>query len=145
MKSVITLVVIIFTLFLTSFFLPKKTTLTIRNHTFAVELAKSIQQKTKGLGYRSLLNENTGMLFLFDAPQILNFWMKDMKFAIDIIFIQGNKIVTIYNSVPFPSPDTPLSHLPNYSSNEPADKVLEINAGISEKYGFEEGDEVVIR
>ena len=60
-------------------------------------------------------------------------------------FINDNKIVTLYKNVPSPLPNTPLNQLPRYKPKEPAAYVLEIHSGLSEKYGFQEGDSVELR
>ena len=80
------------------------------------------------------------MLFPFEKPGYYSFWMKNMKFPIDIIFIKSGKIVTIHKDVMPPKNLTDA--LPIYNPKEPADTVLEINAGLSEDYKFKEGDEV---
>jgi uncharacterized membrane protein (UPF0127 family) len=116
----------------------KAPTATINNHTFKLELAKTQQDKVIGLSKKEMLDKNTGMLFLFEKPSILSFWMKDMKFPIDIIFIKNNRIVTIHKNV-LP-PKNPNDKLPIYNSKELADTVLEINAGLSKKYNFKEND-----
>jgi uncharacterized membrane protein (UPF0127 family) len=116
----------------------KSPTATINNHTFKLELAKTQQDKVIGLSKKEMLDKNTGMLFLFERPSILSFWMKDMKFPIDIIFIKNNRIVTIHKNV-LP-PKNPNDKLPIYNSKELADTVLEINAGLSKKYNFKEND-----
>lgn len=123
----------------------QKPTITIRNHTFVVELTDTQSEQERGLSYRSSLDEGSGMLFVFEKPQILTFWMKGMEFPLDIIFIRDNKIITIYKNVPKPAPNTQLGNLPRYSPKEPANYVLEINAGLSEKYDFQEGDSVEIK
>jgi uncharacterized membrane protein (UPF0127 family) len=121
----------------------KTPTATINNHTFKLELAKTQQEKAIGLSKKDMLEENTGMLFLFDKPGNLSFWMKNMKFPIDIIFIKNYHIVTIHRNVM--APKNPNDKLPTYSPKEPADTVLEVNAGLSEKYKFKEDDLVELK
>ncbi|OGH20692.1 MAG: hypothetical protein A3D74_05315 [Candidatus Levybacteria bacterium RIFCSPHIGHO2_02_FULL_37_13] len=110
----------------------------INNHTFKLDLAKTQQEKAIGLSKKDMLEKNAGMLFMFEKPSNLSFWMKDMKFPIDIIFIKNNRIVTIHKNVMPPGNSNDM--LPTYSSKQPADTVLEINAGLSEKYNFKEND-----
>jgi uncharacterized membrane protein (UPF0127 family) len=69
--------------------------------------------------------------------------MKNMKFPIDIIFIRDNKIVTIHQNVP--APKSPADNLPLYQPSEPADAVLEITAGLSQKNGFTKGDTITFK
>src|SRR5579872_5412747 len=110
---------------------------TIDNHTFNVELAKNPDEQQKGLGDRNNLDINKGMLFIFDKSDYYSFWMKDMRFPLDMIFIRGNKIVYIFQNVPI----KPFNNVEQ--TTQPADKVLEINAGLSKKYGFKIGDIVI--
>ena len=93
-------------------------------------------ERKKGLSKRDLLPLTEGMLFVFEKSGLWGFWMKDMKFAIDIIWIDGNKVTTIAPDV---SPSTyPSSFYPDM----PSDKVLEVNAGTVQKLGVKVGDEV---
>ncbi|MBI2036305.1 DUF192 domain-containing protein [Candidatus Microgenomates bacterium] len=124
---------------------PKQTTVTIRNQTFLLEVADNDNRRAKGLSKRDSINNQEGMLFIFDTAGFYSFWMKEMKFPIDILFIKDNKIVTIYQSVPNPKNGTALTDLPLYKPREAANYVLEINAGLSQKYGFEEGDMAEIK
>jgi uncharacterized membrane protein (UPF0127 family) len=64
--------------------------------------------------------------------------MKDMHFPIDIIFISGNKVVDVFENVPV----SPNDNLPVYATKTRADKVLEINSGLSKKYNIEIGNTV---
>ena len=113
-------------------------TATINNHTFNIEIAKTLKEKEIGLSTKKILSQNAGMLFLFNKPAYYPFWMKNMKFPIDIIFIRNGRIVTIHKNVKPPTNSN--ENPPIYRSSEPADIVLEINAGLSEKYNFKEGD-----
>lgn len=117
-------------------------TVTINKHTFNLYVAKNPKDKKIGLSKYSSIPQNFGMIFLFDKPDFYSFWMKDMKFPIDIIFIGGGKIVTIHKDIKPPA--SPNENPPIYNSSEPADTVLEINAGLSEKYGFKNGEDVKI-
>ena len=121
----------------------KKPTATISNHTFKLELAKTQQEKEIGLSKKKMLEKNAGMLFLFEKPDYYSFWMKNMQFPIDIIYIRNDRIVTVHKNVK--PPKNPNDKLPLYNSKEPSDTVLEINAGLSEKYNFKVGDMVELK
>jgi uncharacterized membrane protein (UPF0127 family) len=69
------------------------------------------------------------------------FWMKDMKFPIDIIWISGKTIAGFAESVN-PEPEKTIFSLTSYSPPQPVDTVLEINAGLVKQYGFQIGDQV---
>ena len=123
-------------------FFERSPTATINNQAFTLFVAKTPQEKEIGLSEKTSLAENSGMLFVFDKVDYYSFWMKTMKIPIDIIYINKDKIVTIIeNSQP---PKSLSENLPIYKPDEPADKVLEINAGLSKKYGFKKGDFVKI-
>jgi len=112
----------------------------VGNQTFKLLLANSPLEKKTGLSYKASLPLDYGMLFRFQKPDYYSFWMKDMKFPIDIIFIRDGKIVTIYKNAEPPLHGT--QNLAKFSPTEPADTVLEINAGLSEKYNFCHGTKV---
>lgn len=116
---------------------------TIDNHSFTAEVATSSADQQLGLSGRNSLAQDRGMLFIFSKPGQYAFWMKGMKFPLDIIFINGTKIVDMVRNLPAPksASDNPQIYQPKAS----ADKVLEINAGLSSKYGFKDGDSVVIK
>ena len=110
----------------------------IKNHKFQLVVAKNDKDKQVGLSKYKSIKDDQGMIFVFDKKGQYPFWMKDMKFPIDIIFINQNKIVTIHQNAP-------INNLTIYSSTENADKVLEINANLSKKYGFSVGDSVTFK
>ena len=110
-------------------------------HEFMVEVADTIVSRTRGLSGRAGLKENEGMLFVFGSPDMHGFWMKDMKFPIDIVWIRGEKIVGFAENT-MPEPGKSLLNLRVYYSPEPADRVLEIKAGLVEKFGLKIGDTV---
>ncbi|OGD87644.1 hypothetical protein A2693_01685 [Candidatus Curtissbacteria bacterium RIFCSPHIGHO2_01_FULL_40_12] len=99
-------------------------------------------ERKKGLSKLDLLPLTEGMLFVFEKSGLWGFWMKDMKFAIDIIWIDGNKnIVDIAKNVP-PEPDDKDRELTVYKPKVEAMYVLEINAGLSDFNNLEIGDAV---
>lgn len=120
----------------------KTATAKIGNQTFRLYSAESQKEKEVGLSNKSSMPQDYGMLFSFATPDYYSFWMRDMKFPIDMIFIKDNHIITIHsNAQPPKSKDDSLAI---YKPDEPADAVLEINAGLAQKYSFKKGDEVKI-
>ena len=115
----------------------KTPTATIDKNTFKLLIAKTSQEKELGLSKRDSLPKDTGMLFLFDSADYYAFWARDMRFPIDIIFINNDKIVTIFKDI---KPQKDQNNLPILRPKEVSNLVLEINAGLSEKYKFHEGD-----
>lgn len=114
----------------------------INNNAFELTVASTPKEMEIGLSETSSLPQNKGMLFSFKDPGYHTFWMKNMKIPIDIIYINKDEIVTIFSKVNPPSNSTegPIIYRPD----EPSDKVLEINAGLSEKYNFKKGDKVTL-
>lgn len=110
-----------------------------------VEVANTNEDRERGLSGRDSLDANEGMLFVFDTKGVDPvFWMKDMKFPLDLIWIRNGKISQIDRSIPAPQPDQQNSDLKLYSSKVPTDYVLEVNAGFAQKYNMKVGDPVVI-
>jgi len=103
-----------------------------------VELALTEAERGQGLSGRSGLNENEGMLFIFDKPGRYSFWMKNMNFAIDMIWIgEDSKIIYIKKDA------KPENYLETYGPDQDAKYVLEVVSGFSEKNNLREGDKVL--
>lgn len=114
----------------------------IDGKSFKVEIATTDAQKEKGLAKYKKIPDDFAMEFPFEKAGLYSFWMKDMKFSIDIIYVNKNKIVQIFQNVPYPkSGNWPLVI---YKSNVLADTVFEINGGLSQKYNFKKGDNIKI-
>jgi len=114
-------------------------TILLKDIPVSVTLAQTIPEITKGLGGRDGLKENEGMLFVFNQPGLYGFWMKDMKFSIDIVWIENNKVVFIKKSV---SPDT---YPESFSSAQPASMVLELQSGFCDTHGVSVGDSFFLK
>ncbi len=101
-----------------------------------VEIADTPALQLRGLSGRNSLAEDAGMLFIFPKAETRQFWMKGMRFPIDIIWISEDRVVGIVLDAESESgPEYTI-----YTSPEPADKVLEINAGLSQQLGIKIGD-----
>lgn len=114
----------------------------IGDKTFSVELALTPEQQALGLGERDSIANNSGMLFVFKPAGQETFWMKDMRFDLDMVWIFDGKIVDISRRVPAPKSDALPGNLPTYSPKTEIDYVLEINAGAAD--GIKIGDRVEI-
>jgi uncharacterized membrane protein (UPF0127 family) len=117
--------------------------LSIDSATFNVEIASTMVEQARGLSYRTSLGENDGMLFIFSSGSVQSFWMKDMNFPLDMIWISGNTVVGFAQD----APAEPGVAFPSqiYSSPSNTDKVLEVNAGTVTKYNIKVGDAVSIK
>lgn len=115
---------------------------TVNGQSFTVVVARSEKDRQIGLSKTEKLDDNQGMLFVFDNPGYYPFWMKEMKFAIDIIYIQNNKVTTVFeNANPPTSTD---GNLEIYEPTEKSDKVLELKAGSAKKHNIKKGTSVKI-
>jgi len=119
---------------------PLESRIQIGTTIFTVELAVTSAEKERGLGYRNDLDPVHGMLFPYDHSEKYSFWMKGMRFPIDILWIRDGKIVDISKNVPVATTST----LPIYSPREPANQVLELTAGTSDRNGIKIGDSAII-
>jgi uncharacterized protein len=115
----------------------KTSQVVINNKVINVELAQTPSRQEKGLGGRDFLVADSGMLFIFSDLAIRIFWMKDMEFPLDIIWIKDNTIIGITANVPVPISQ---ENLPIYASPAEVNYVLEVNAGFCEKNNFKIGD-----
>ena len=121
----------------------KKTPIiTINSHNFKVAVAASQKEQEIGLSETESLQQDQGMIFLFQKPDYYSFWMRNMKFPIDIIYINNDTIVTIKDNAQAPKGSN--DNLTIYTPTSHSDKVLEIQAGLSKKYNFKNGDKVKI-
>ena len=78
------------------------------------------------------------MYFVLGEKKIATFWMKDMLFSLDIIWIDNGKIVGINENVSVPTNDI----IPTYTSTQPITHILEVNAGFASKHNIEVGSTV---
>jgi len=120
-----------------------KTKITIRDTSFSVDIAETLQAKSKGLSGRESLKEDEGLLFNFTGYNVRRFWMKDMLMPIDIIWIKNGVVVGFVENAQ-PEPGVSLVKLFVYSSPEPVNQVLEVQAGTVKRVGIEVGDIVVV-
>jgi uncharacterized membrane protein (UPF0127 family) len=112
--------------------------LTIRSsageHRFDVEIAATLEQQARGLMFRREIAPNGGMIFPYDPPQDVSFWMKNTLVPLDMVFIRADgTIARIAAST------TPLS-LDAVPAGEPIAAVLELRGGRAAELGIREGD-----
>jgi uncharacterized membrane protein (UPF0127 family) len=106
-----------------------------------LEVAQTPQQQAMGLMYRTALADNRGMLFPFNPPQPVSFWMKNVPVPLDMIFLRDGKVVEVAANVP---PCTTAS-CPVYGPKTPINQVIELRAGRVAELGLRIGDSVSIR
>ena len=102
-----------------------------------IEIADTEYETQTGLMYRDGMEDNQGMLFVFDKPAYHSFYMKNTKFSIDIIFIDADLRIASFKERAKPLDEAGLN------SEVPVQYVLEVNAGLSEQWQLEIGDRIM--
>jgi uncharacterized membrane protein (UPF0127 family) len=105
-------------------------------HSFNIEIAKTPSEKILGLMYRRSLPADAGMLFLYDRPQPVTFWMRNTYIPLDMVFIGADGRVQRIES------HTEPFSLAAISSDGDVESVLELNAGTADAIGLKVGDKV---
>ena len=113
---------------------------TIGFHRILAEVADTPERTARGLSGRTHLAEGRGMVFPYARAERHGFWMFDMHFDIDIVWIRDDRIVDV---TPRARHDPP-GELPIHRPGEPANLVLEVPAGTAEKLGWKIGDPVTV-
>jgi uncharacterized membrane protein (UPF0127 family) len=110
--------------------------LSINGQKVQIEIADTASKRALGLGNRDSLPENSGMLFVFPNSGKPGIWMKNMRFPIDIVWLQDGVVVDIATNVPPPNGSLDL---PTYVPKNDANYVLELKSGESQRLGINEG------
>ena len=104
----------------------------INDTSIKVEIADTVESRAQGLSGKKTLQDGTGMLFIFDEPGQYGFWMKDMNFAIDIVWISESfEVIGIEHEV------TPETFPTIFYPPGPVRYVLELPAGFSRNRGID--------
>jgi len=111
--------------------------LSIRGQQFKTEIVDTPKKMASGLGERDILCQECAMLFVFSEKATYPFWMKGMRFPLDIIWFDSmdGRIAHIEKNIPADSRGV-------FASPEKVDRVLEINAGLTDKYEIKVGDKI---
>lgn len=125
--------------------LPAVPTAQIGKNKIKLEVASTPAQITRGLMYRTHMNEDQGMVFIFNPPQQVKFWMAHCYIPLDMLMIYNGKITRIFENVP-PERDKPENECPTYPSTseppQPVTEVIEVNGGYAKRHNVKEGDAV---
>ncbi len=123
--------------------LPISATAMVAGKVIHLEVAKTPQQQEIGLMYRTSLPDDRGMLFTFDPPQSVMFWMKNTLISLDMVFLRQGVVQAIAPSVP-PCRQEPC---PTYGPNSDIiiDQVIELRAGLTAELGLKEGSRITIQ
>ncbi len=105
-----------------------------------ITVADTQAKREQGLSGTKSLAKDSGMLFLFPRKDLYRFWMPDMNYPIDIIWVDSHRIVDIRQNVSnIFDPKHPIYYTPTDS----ADAVLEVNAGFVESHSIRVGDKAI--
>jgi uncharacterized membrane protein (UPF0127 family) len=116
-------------------------TVFIQDKPFRTEIADTPEKQIRGLMFRSRINADFGMLFVFAEEETRSFWMKNTLVPLDIIYLNNDRqIVDMYCDVP-PCRSDPC---PSYTSALPARFVLEVRGGTAKKLNLKVGDKIFI-
>lgn len=143
MKKFIILIIFLLAILISAIFYINKSSpntimLKINNQVFILEKAITPEEKAKGLMFIRELDNNTGMIFIWEYERARTFWMKNMLIPLDIIFLNKDKKIIDIKENFNPCESEPC---PSYIS-KPAMYAIEINAGLSEKLNLTLGDEI---
>lgn len=121
--------------------LPVSATAIIAGKPIKLEVARTVQEQSIGLMYRSSLPDDRGMLFPFNPPMTVSFWMKNVQIPLDMVFMRQGKVLFIAANVP-PCRSEPC---PVYGPGVPIDNVIELRGGRAKELGIQIGDFITIQ
>ncbi len=117
----------------------RTSSLTINSRQILIEVADTYSKRSKGLSDRQYLEKDYGMLFIFPDSGYYNFWMNDMQFPLDFVWIKDNSVVDLTENVPqAKNMERPLT----FTAKSEFNKVLEINGGKIKEWGIKVDDKV---
>lgn len=143
-NSIVVILISLVVLALGLFFLlereaiPARSTVTINDTIFFVDVVDTPELRAQGLSGRETLAKGEGMLFIFEEEAERGFWMKEMNFSLDIVWLDRDRVV-----VEITKNATPESFPEIFRPERPAQYVLEINAGESDKKEIKVGDQAI--
>jgi uncharacterized membrane protein (UPF0127 family) len=116
-------------------------TLPLGEKSYSVVLAQTPAQITLGLSYRTTIGAD-GMLFLLPTRETPTFWMLEMRFPLDIIWIDEGSVVSLSENVPAPESGAPQASIVRVGPTQPVTAVLEVPAGFIERESVKIGTPV---
>jgi uncharacterized membrane protein (UPF0127 family) len=121
--------------------LPVSGQVKIANQVVQLEVARTPEQQEIGLMYRTELADDRGMLFPFNPPRPVGFWMKNCNINLDMIFLRNGKVQAIASNAP-PCRTEPC---PVYGPKGPVDQVIELRGGRAAELGVKVGDQLAVQ
>lgn len=143
MNKYIIFLILLFLSFLIFYYIknPLTPTAIINGHKIYLELAVTPKEKELGLSYRKSLPSDHGMLFTYDHKEKYGFWMNQMNFPLDFVWIDGNIVADITRNVPVLTNGQFTTLQPKVEIN----KILELNSGIIDKLSIKIGDAIIFK
>lgn len=105
----------------------------VGNKSYCLYLADSDEKRRDGLSNK-IITESEGMLFIYKEPSYRRFWMKDMLYSLDLIYLKNGIVVDFHENV---SPDT---YPKTFTSSSPVNKIIELKAGEIKSASLKKGD-----
>lgn len=121
--------------------LPISAQFQVGENVIQLEVAQTPEQQQIGLMNRTKLADDRGMLFPFDPPRPVAFWMKNTLIPLDMLFLRNGKVETVTPNVP-PCKADPC---PTYPSSAVIDQVIELRGGRAAELGIKPGDRLVVQ
>ncbi len=109
---------------------------TIGSKIYTLYVANTEELRSKGLSKTPSIRDNEGMIFIFEKPGQYSFWMKEMHFSLDFIYLNNNLVVEILENI------APETYPTTFTPKKPTDTVIELNGGEAKKAGIKVNDEV---
>ena len=116
----------------------------LENNKLKLMIARTHAERAKGLMFYEEIASNTGMLFVFDQPQIMSFWMMNTRIPLDLVFFSEDLTVTELINNMLPGYGKPPYRLPHYTSKGTAKYALELKAGSIKDLNIKIGDKLEI-
>lgn len=120
--------------------LPITATAKIASETIKLEVAQTPEQQAIGLMFRDSLPDDRGMFFPFKSERVARFWMKNVSITLDMVFLNGDRVVDIAADVPPCQTET----CPVYGPDATVNGVLELRGGRALELGLDSGDKIEI-
>lgn len=114
----------------------------INQQTIYLEIADAQSKIQQGLSSRENLPEDWGMLFVFKKTANYTFWMSQMKFDLDFVFLKNDQVVALREKVPHPQAEEPPITI---QIPEKFNRVLELNSGTIAKLSVKVNDQIIYR
>jgi uncharacterized membrane protein (UPF0127 family) len=121
--------------------LPVSAQVKVSGQVIQLEVARTVEQQAMGLMFRTSLADNRGMLFPFNPPRRVGFWMKNVAIKLDMVFLSNGRVAAIAANVP-PCTADPC---PTYGPPVQIDQVIELRGGRAAELGIRLGDRLVVQ